>query len=284
MQTNTNQTPKWLDLFITAFGTQGLIALAWWAGAFHAQRIRELQATYPILQITGGAGVGKSTLVANLWKMAGSSDNENVRADSCSMGALLSILVRTFNRPVVLEECPYYESSFDWESLRECYTGGAIVRHIGTEAIEGARFGGALAYVGGETEVLDSRIVNIHLVRQPRTDAHHEAVKALHELQIADMGNFVETIKANREQLAYRLGGVGRYIDSLQEDTEQRLPAGIDRNHAQLLALLDLLLDLFQVPAEAIHLAHSEVWNMAWQHVPGKTDFAVFKVEPGSTN
>ncbi|EIU1687318.1 hypothetical protein L4H27_003020 [Pseudomonas aeruginosa] len=281
---NTNQTPKWLELFITAFGTQGLIALAWWAGAFHAQRIRELQATYPILQITGGAGVGKSTLVANLWKMAGSSDNENVRADSCSMGALLSILVRTFNRPVVLEESGRGDERFDWSALRECYTGGAIVRHIGTDAIEGARFGGALAYVGGETEVLNSRIVNIHLVRQPRTDAHHEAVKALHELQIADMANFVETIKANREQLAYRLGGVGRYIDSLQEDTEQRLPAGIDRNHAQLLALLDLLLDLFQVPAEAIHLAHAEVWNMAWQHVPGKTDFAVFKVEPGSTN
>lgn len=283
MQTNTNQTPKWLDLFITAFGTQGLIALAWWAGAFHAQRIRELQATYPILQITGGAGVGKSTLVANLWKMAG-SEGETRNADSCSMGALLAILVRTVNRPVVLEESGRGDERFDWNALRECYTGGAIVRHIGTDAIEGARFGGALAYVGGETEVLNSRIVNIHLARQLRTDAHHEAVKALHELQIADMANFVETIKANREQLAYRLGGVGRYIDSLQEDTEQRLPAGIDRNHAQLLALLDLLLDLFQVPAEAIHLAHAEVWNMAWQHVTGRTDFAVFKVEPGSTN
>lgn len=271
MQTNTNQTPKWLDLFITAFGTQGLIALAWWAGAFHAQRIRELQATYPILQITGDAGVGKSTLVANLWKLAGSSEgDENLYADTCSMGALLAILVRTVNRPVVLEECPYYESSFDWESLRECYTGGAIVRRIGTEAIEGARFGGALAYVGGETEVLNSRIVNIHLQRQPRTDSHRSAVDALHDLQITDMCKFIEAVRMNREQVVYRLGHVPYYAESLREETAPGLNHDTARNHAQLRALLDLLADLFPIPADVLHHAHTEVCGMAWVHADSK--------------
>lgn len=266
---NTNQTPKWLDLFITAFGTQGLIALAWWAGAFHAQRIRELQATYPILQITGGAGVGKSTLVANLWKMAG-SEGESRNADSCSMGALLAILVRTVNRPVVLEETGRGDERFDWTALRECYTGGAIVRHIGTEAIEGARFGGALAFVGGETEVLNSRIVNIHLQRQPRTDGHRSAVDALHDLQITDMCKFIEAVRMNREQVVYRLGHVPYYAESLREETAPGLNHDTAGNHAQLRALLDLLADLFPIPADALHHAHTEVCGMAWVHADTK--------------
>ncbi|ERI50512.1 hypothetical protein N878_08625 [Pseudomonas sp. EGD-AK9] len=281
----SNETPKWLSLFITAFGTQGLIALAWWAGAFHAQRIRELQATYPILQITGSAGVGKSTLVANLWKLAG-SEGENRNADSCSMGALLAFLVRAINRPVVVEESYRGDEYFDWNVLRQCYDGAVLpVRVSGTdETVNTFTFQGALAFVGGETEVLNRRIVNIHLVRQPRTDGHRSAVDALHDLQITEMAQFVDAVRMNREQVVYRLGHVAAYTESLQEEHEQRLPTDTARNHAQLRALLDLLADLFPIPADALHQAHCEVCDMAWQHVPGKTDFAVFKVEPSSTN
>lgn len=268
---NTNQTPKWLDLFITAFGTQGLIALAWWAGAFHAQRIRELQATYPILQITGGAGVGKSTLVANLWKMAG-SEGESRNADSCSMGALLAFLVRAINRPVVVEENNHGGECFDWGVLRQCYDGAVLpVRVSGTdETVNTFTFQGALAFVGGETEVLNRRIVNIHLVRQPRTDGHRSAVDALHELPITDMCQFVEVVRMNREQVVYRLGHVPAYAESLRKETAPGLNHGIARNHAQLLALLDLLADLFHIPADALHHAHTEVCGMAWVHADSK--------------
>lgn len=270
MQTTTNQTPKWLDLFITAFGTQGLIALAWWAGAFHAQRIRELQATYPILQITGGAGVGKSTLVANLWKMAG-SEGESRNAVTCSMGALLAFLARAVNRPVVLEEGGRDGDGFDWKTLRECYDGSRI-QYRGTNfgQPQQMRFQGALAFVGGETEVLNSRIVNIHLARQPRTDGHRSAVDALHDLQITEMAQFVEAVQANREQVVYRLGHVPYYAESLREETAPGLNHDTARNHAQLRALLDLLADLFPIPADALHHAHTEVCGMAWVHADSK--------------
>lgn len=271
MQTNTNQTPKWLDLFITAFGTQGLIALAWWAGAFHAQRIRELQATYPILQITGGAGVGKSTLVANLWKMAGTSEPDHLRYDTCSMGALLAILARTVNRPVVLEENNYGEV-LGWETLSHCYDGAVLpMRVSGTEeTVNTFNFRGALAFVGGYDEVLNSRIVNIHLARQPRTDSHRSAVDALHDLQISEMAQFVDAVRNNREQVVYRLGHVAAYTESLRKETAPGLNHGIARNHAQLRALLDLLADLFHIPADALHHAHTEVCGMAWVHADSK--------------
>lgn len=272
MQTTTNQTPKWLDLFITAFGTQGLIALAWWAGAFHAQRIRELQATYPILQITGGPGVGKSTLVANLWKLAG-SEGESRNAETCSMGALLAFLARAVNRPVVLEESSRDSDGdcFDWNTLRECYAGQPISIKRAGQPVNAMTFQGALAFVGGYDEVLNSRIVNIHLARQPRTDSHRSAVDALHDLQITEMAQFVDAVRANREQVVYRLGHVPAYVESLREEME---PAGLNhdtaRNHAQLRALLDLLADLFPIPADALHHAHTEVCGMAWVHADSK--------------
>ena len=115
------QTPKWLDLFLTAFGPSGLVALAWWAGAFHAQRIREWQTTYPILQITGAAAVGKSTLVSNLWKLVGTPEPDHISVNTCSMGSLLAILARAVNRPVVIEESGRPDDCFDWAALRECY-------------------------------------------------------------------------------------------------------------------------------------------------------------------
>lgn len=270
MQTNTNQTPKWLDLFITAFGTQGLISLAWWAGAFHAQRIRELQATYPILQITGGAGVGKSTLVANLWKLAGTPEPDHLSYDTCSMGSLLAILARAVNRPVVIEEDDYDGGTFDWEVLRECYAGDPIAIKRYAQPVNHLTFQGALAFVGGETEVLSRRIANIHLPMKRRTGEGSDAVKALHNLQISEMSQFVEAVQANREQVIYRLGHVPAYAESLREETAPGLNHDVARNYAQLRALLDLLADLFPIPADALHHAHTEVCGMAWVHADSK--------------
>ncbi len=278
MQTNTNQTPKWLDLFITAFGTQGLIALAWWAGAFHAQRIRELQATYPILQITGGAGVGKSTLVANLWKLAGSSEDENISRATHSIGALLAMLSTATNRPVVIEETDDTESHFNWNALRGCYQGGDIAIRQSTTPVgrnaEAVHFRGALAFVGGENELINRRIVNIHLQRQHHTDTHRAAVQALYELQIGDFCDFINSVRENREQVAYRLGHVPAYVESLRDDMSPGLGEDPARNHAQLLALLDLLADLFPIPSDVLHHAHTEVWGMAWVHADSKGESA----------
>lgn len=264
----SNQTPKWLDLFITAFGTQGLIALAWWAGAFHAQRIRELQATYPILQITGGAGVGKSTLVANLMKMAG-SEAELLNADRCTISALLSFLARAVNRPVVLEESERGTDRIDINKLNGCYHGGTIgVRAtVGQPEARELTFQGALAFVGCVPEVINARFINIHLAHQSHTDDHRSAVDALHNLQISEMAKFVEAVRANREQVIYRLGHVAAYAESLNEETDNGLHHNEARNHAQIRALLDLLADLFPIPADALHHAHTKVCDMAWAHV-----------------
>ncbi|MDH0894663.1 MULTISPECIES: hypothetical protein [unclassified Pseudomonas] len=260
------QTPNWLTQFLIAFGAPGLVALAWWAGAFHAQRIRELQATYPILQITGPAGSGKTTLVSSLWGLSG-SEPVSYSANTCSMGALLAFLARAVNRPVVIDESGYDSNeNFDWNALRECYDGKPMsTRGTGIPA-EGMRFQGALAFIGGEGEVLNRRIVNVHLPRLHPSEAQRNAIQALNELQVGHFTEFVETVRANTVQVAYRLGHVAAYVESMQEDMGPDLPTDSARNHAQLRALLDLLDDLFQVPDEALHQGHCFVNDMAWRH------------------
>ncbi|MDF0732345.1 hypothetical protein P0Y43_16665 [Pseudomonas entomophila] len=264
-----NNTPKWLDLYITAFGAPGLVALAWWAGAFHAQRIRELQETYPILQITGGAGVGKSTLVANLWKLAGSSESEIRSASTCGMGALLAFMARAVNRPVVLEECDRADQ-FDWNLLKHCYDGKPIAYRGMGQPLGRMVFQGALAYVGGEFEVLNPRVVNIHLERQPTGEGAREAVQALYELQLKDLAQFLNTVRDNREQVIYRLGHVEAYTDDLQAESGMKRAAA--RNHAQLRALLNLLGDLFCIPDCPLTKAQVLVREMAFVHAPHSVD------------
>ncbi|MNP75329.1 hypothetical protein D3C76_1723740 [compost metagenome] len=68
--------------------------------------------------------------------------------------------------------------------------------------------------------------------------------------------------------MAYRLGHVGAYIDSLQEVAGYELNSHTVRNHAQLRALLDLLADLFAIPVDDQQRAHRQVCSMAWSHVP----------------
>lgn len=258
------QTPNWLTQFLIAFGAPGLVALAWWAGAFHAQRIRELQATYPILQITGPAGSGKTTLVSSLWGLGGSAP-ASYSHSTCSMGALLAFLARAVNRPVVIEEGDYDADQFDWKALRNCYDGSPISTIGSGIPAESMRFQGALAFVGLEHEVMNARIVNVHLQRPQLSEAHHQAVQALNELHVGNFTDFVETVRANTVRVAYRLGHVAAYAHSMKEDMGH-LASDIARNHAQLRALLDLLDDLFQVPDEALHQGHCFVNDMAWRH------------------
>lgn len=88
------QTPEWIDLFHTCFGPKGLVALAWWLGAMHAKRIRDLQGSYPFLLVDGDTGVGQDSLIATLWRLTGQPNAQNVTPETHTKTALM---VRLFN-------------------------------------------------------------------------------------------------------------------------------------------------------------------------------------------
>ncbi|TBU78189.1 hypothetical protein [Phytopseudomonas daroniae] len=262
----TNPTPKWLELFITAFGAQGLVALAWWAGAYHAERIRNLQGTYPILQINGDAGSGKSTLVSNLWKLSGVTESELISPCSHTFGALLLRLAKAVNEPVVIDDVanPHESVRFDWDCLKQFYSSDNVLRSGPSERV---KFRGALVIVGTGPNILKTRSVEVQLERAAPVAERSAAVQALYDLHITDLAEFLNKVQANAEMAGFCMGRA-----DVLALTQSGLPLTDRdaRNHAQLLGMLDFIDVLFNVPAEALAAAERKVREMAW-HTVGRT-------------
>ncbi|YCH19860.1 hypothetical protein M1D96_11925 [Pseudomonas sp. D1-3] len=265
------QTPQWLELFTTAFGAKGLVALAWWAGAYHAERIRNLQGTYPILHLQGGAGCGKSTLVSNLWRLSGEPADTIFQANA-TFAALISNLAKAVNRPVVVDEserpAPAYEPPFE-----ACYEAGTVLRKwavMGEQESREVSFRGALAVVGGNHPVLRSRSIALDLDSSARTADNQDAVKALYELHISDLAEFLTKVQEHQDMAVFCMGKAEALAFELADQVNAQLTIRDARNHAQLIALLDFLDTLFHVPAAALESAKAEVRRMAW-HTVGRT-------------
>jgi len=257
------QTPKWLDLFYTAFGAQGLVALAWWAGAYHSESIRRLQGTFPFLHINGDAGSGKSTLVDSLWKLSGITGDMSIKPSTHSFGALIARLTKAINVPLVIEESDSFEP-YDWNSLKACYQGGTL-QQIGDRSE--VRFRGALAIVANGCGALSTRSIRVQLQRATHSVGSQQAAQALYELHVSDLAEFLTKTQANPEMAAYCMGKAESIVDTL---SPPELPASDARNHAQMLALLDFLDVLFHIPADALTAAQNLVREMAW-HTVGAT-------------
>lgn len=263
------QTPKWLEHFITAFGPKGLVALAWWAGAFHAERIRSLQQAYPILHLTAEAGAGRSTLLNNLGKLAGNPYVTSFDVGHMSPSALHRLFATAGNQPTVLEAFDA-KGAAQFEQFPVFYEGGCIYHNgRGYEPVE---FRGALALVGGADAVSDSRqlrsrVIHIHLTKPEFTEASRAAVNALDGLSAIEADNFLVPVLAARDLVMFRLGQTQAYIDSLREDMGEALGLREARNHAQIRCLLDVLHDIGLLPDSSVMAAHAEVCEMAWDYV-----------------
>ncbi|MGA4473901.1 hypothetical protein ACPA2M_13080 [Ectopseudomonas chengduensis] len=251
-----NQTPKWLDLFITAFGAKGLVTLSWWMGALHAERIRARQHSYPFLEVIGGASNGRSQLLSVLWKLIGSDGSENINASKSARLPLLRKINGTDNWPIVIEEPIRADQPFDWDALKPCYNGDMAIRAKPGE--EQPKFKGALVILGSPlmSEALSSRFVFVQLEQPENSEASAQALGELLDLHSTEGFDFYDTVKAAGERLEGLLQHTTAYF--VQPHNNKRAAF----NHAQLHALLGVLDDLFVLPADAREDAHIEIAAM----------------------
>lgn len=265
----TTPTPKWLELFTTAFGAKGLVALAWWAGAYHAERIRNLQGTYPILQINGEPGSGKSTLVNNLWSLSGAPTWEELSPRTHTFSGLLIQLTKAANEPVVINdvENPHESTLFDWDALKPHYSVGPVRHTAGGEPVH---FRGALVIVGTGPNILKQRSVEVQLKRAEQAPERSAAVQALYDLHLNELEGCLATVKAHQDMAVFCMGKAEALAFELADQVNAQLTIRDARNHAQLIALLDFLDTLFHVPAVALKAAKTAVREMAW-HTVGAT-------------
>ncbi|ENQ6410907.1 hypothetical protein L5T15_000950 [Pseudomonas aeruginosa] len=273
------QTPKWLSLFITAFGPNGLVALAWWLGALHAERIRSAQRSYPFLEVTGAAGSGKSTLLSVLWKLIGFEPTIAINLAHSTRAAVLRRVYSAANLPVLIDDTERQAvnqerdrldmedeggtTPFDWNELKACFTGEAASFLRGGAPLEEAKFRGALVITANPpvSEAMRSRFVIIEIHHSQRTGESAQALRDLLDmLSTGSTGDldFYETAKAAGARLEGLLQHTTAYYASGEPHHSQR----VTFNHAQLHALLGVLDDLFVLPTDAREDAHIEVAAM----------------------
>ncbi|TLX52873.1 hypothetical protein DN826_21380 [Stutzerimonas nosocomialis] len=254
------QTPKWLNLFITAFGAKGLVVLAWWLGALHAERIRAAQRSYPLLEVTGTCPAHSSLILSVLWKLLGSEQNHTINLAHSTRAAVLRSVHYAVDMPVVIEEPDRQGAgeAFDWDELKACFTGERMTFRSTGAQVEELKFRGALVIVGNPplSEALRSRFVFVELDHSQRTEEAAQALRDLLDMHNSGGIDLYSTVKAAGDRLEGLLQHTTAYF--VQPHDNKRAAF----NHAQLHALLGVLDDLFVLPTEAREDAHIEVAAM----------------------
>lgn len=258
------QTPKWLELFITAFGANGLVALAWWMGALHAERIRGLQRSFPFLAVTGDADSGNTALLQILWKLLGSEEPVSISPAHIGRMSALHHANNAVHWPVMIEDIGQSKHQFDWDQLKTCYNGDTTIRARSGQ--EGHKFQGALVIVGNPplSEAMRSRFVYVRLDRTLDSEQSRQAQEALLALPVDQFTDFKTQSTRAHDQVLHKLKQFTQsYIDLLQEESEGAIEQRAALNHAQLMSLIDALQDLYLIPPGQEVLAGSRVLCMA---------------------
>lgn len=254
------QTPKWLNLFITAFGAKGLVVLAWWLGALHAERIRSAQRSYPCLEVTGTCSAHSSLILSVLWKLLGSERSHTINLAHSTRMAVMRSVHNAVDMPVVIEEPDRQGAGepFDWDALKTCFTGERMSFRSAGALVEDVKFRGALVIVGNPplSDALRSRFVFVELDHSQRTEESAQALRDLLDMHNTGGLDFYVTVKAAGE----RLGGLLQHTTAYFVEQHDNKRAAF--NHAQLHALLGVLDDLFVLPTEAREDAHIEIAAM----------------------
>lgn len=268
----------WVQWLWTAFGTHGMVALAFFFGSLFAEQIRAAHKSFPFLEATGEAGAGKTTLLTFLWKLLGRSDYEGFDPNKSSLPGRSRAMGQISNMPVVLLESDRstpdksHAKSFDWDELKDFYNGGTLrtrgVKNGGNETYE-PPFRGTIiisqnAAVDASEAIL-SRIVKLHFVRPTVTTESRIAADNLNHVGVEEVSHFMlKAIRAEARILETYQARFRHYEEQLRRHPELRMER-IAKNHAQMLALLDCLRFVVDIPASWLEATRQALVGMAVQ-------------------
>ncbi len=274
-QDDANYRTDWLPWLWLCFGTHGMIALTFWFGSLFAEQIRAAHKSFPFLEATGEAGAGKTTLLTFLWKLLGRSDYEGFDPSKSSKAGRARAMGQISGMPVVLLEADRNEpdkahaKTFEWDELKDFFGGGTLatrgVRNGGNDTYE-PPFRGTIVISQNAavdaSEAILTRIVKLHFKRPEVTTESRIAADNLNQLQVEELSHFlVKAIKAEALVLKTFADRVKHWEGALRERKEIRIERVI-KNHAQMLALLDclgLILDLPPVIVKDTRTALSQL-------------------------
>jgi len=251
--TTQETTPAaWKDDLLAGFGSAGVCAVAFWAGAIAAREIRETQSTFPLFMITGAQGTGKSTLLEFLWRLYGIPDYEGIAPLHATTNALIKALAGDDRKPAVFvtvdRPTKWTPNSFTWDELKPCYAGDRIAERgtkYSDEVTDVAASAGVVFTPDNEADIspaLAERSCRVDLDRICRDDPASSAAAAYRLVlwPVDDAREFgrkiaacapaiADHLAANADARAYGLQRSGIKSDRLAT------------NYGQLMALIEAI-------------------------------------------
>lgn len=294
--------PQWLDLLWQCFGAQGTVALTFWFGSLFAEQIRARYQSFPFLEATGEAGAGKTTLLTLLWKLLGREGYEGFDPSKSTKAGRSRLMGQISGMPVVLLESDRngddkaHAKTFEWDELKDYYGGGTLatkgVKTAGNETYE-PPFRATIAISQNApvvaSEAIMTRIVKLHFVRPTVTAESRAAADLLNSLEGTKLSNFLlQAVRKESEVMelfASRVPGYEAKLRTLhshcfacetpfKNEHDHCAHCGnklrsyirverINKNHAQLLALLDCLRLIVPLSEPQISHTRTQIIRMA---------------------
>lgn len=246
----------WSSLLWYCFREKGIVSLAYWLGSLFAEQIRDIQESFPFIEIVGDPGAGKSTLIEFMWKLVGRTGYEGFDPMKATVAARARNFAQVANLPIVLIESDRdsgddkgtKQKGFDWDELKTAYNGRSVrstgVKNSGNDTRE-PPFRAALVISQNAavtaSDAFMQRLMHVHFALQPHTEASREAFQRLARYPVDQCSGFI--LLATRAEAA-----ILKTVADRTPEYERQLDANpnvkhfrIIKNHAQLMALVEAL-------------------------------------------
>lgn len=263
------------DNFYTLYGSQGVVAMAWWLGAQLAEEIRDVQTSFPFLHLVGTPSNGPTFLLSYLSKLIGQDSYPCFAPKHATPAGRARAIENAREQVVVLMDDSTHSkgSAFDWDELKPLFNGGSLrTFNDPAKGVVESNFNGALVITSNEpvqfSEAVESRMLEVTVTRSRKGDSSD--IAALRELSTEQASAFGHVLEQRKEAL------IGIFNDRAPIHSEmllsehgEKLNLRTAKNGGQLMALIDALYLLLGLSNKQYVLALSEVHYMVdFEFVP----------------